>query len=83
MLSAVVLLNVFGGAVLAHRAERSDSASPRLQFFAGILLVVGLLLLGAGLPLFRHNTFIAPVPAPLGDSVAATEAAEQTCPGPR
>ena len=53
MLAVMSMTSFAGGPIAACFAERVPAAQRHIELAGGVLLVLGLVLVGAGLPLFR------------------------------
>ncbi len=53
MLALMSMTSFAGGTLAACVADRVPGARTQLQLLGGVLLVLGLVLVGTGLPLFR------------------------------
>ena len=53
MLAMLSLTSFAGGTMVTYWADREPSTRAHYELYGGLLLVVGLVLIGSGLPLFR------------------------------
>ncbi len=53
MIAVLSMTSVAGGTFVTYWAERRPASQAQLELYGGLLLVLGLVLIGTGLPLFR------------------------------